>query len=168
MKTSRCRVWSPLGDLLAYERSGLVVALTWADRIEQTEAHLNRHLPDWTGSTPASTTTCGEALVAYFEGDMNALSTVAVDPPGTAFQQRVWAALQTIPAGIAWSYKELAEAIGRPTAQRAVAAANGRNPIPIIIPCHRVIAASGHLGGFSAGLQRKRHLLDHEGIRFRD
>jgi methylated-DNA-[protein]-cysteine S-methyltransferase len=81
---------------------------------------------------------------------------------GTPFQQQVWAALRTIPYGETWSYKDLAEAIGRPTAVRAVGLANGRNPVSIVVPCHRVIGANGSLTGYGGGLAAKEWLLAHE------
>lgn len=83
-------------------------------------------------------------------------------PAGTAFQQRVWRALQEIPYGTVVSYADIARRIGQPTASRAVGAANGANPLPIVIPCHRVVASSGQLGGYGGGLDRKQLLLDLE------
>ena len=83
-------------------------------------------------------------------------------PVGTPFQQRVWSALREIPFGDTASYGELAARIGQPTASRAVGLANGRNPIAIVVPCHRVIGAAGGLIGYAGGLDRKRWLLDHE------
>ena len=106
-----------------------------------------------------------DRLRAYFNGDLRALDTISVDPEGTPFQREVWRALQQIPAGRTCSYAELARAIGRPDAVRAVGAANGANPIPIVIPCHRVIGANGRLVGYGGGLERKRWLLAHEGVR---
>ena len=105
----------------------------------------------------------GRSLRAYFEGDLEALDGVAVDTAGTPFQERVWSRLRGIRAGRTLSYAELARAIGRPSAVRAVAGANGRNPVSLVIPCHRVIASDGSLGGYGGGLARKRWLLAHEG-----
>ncbi len=85
-----------------------------------------------------------------------------VDPQGTEFQKRVWQGLQTIPYGQTISYAELAHQLGSPDASRAVGAANGRNPISIVVPCHRVIAANGKLTGYAGGLDRKQRLLNHE------
>ncbi|MBI2950386.1 MAG: methylated-DNA--[protein]-cysteine S-methyltransferase [Verrucomicrobia bacterium] len=85
---------------------------------------------------------------------------------GTAFQQSVWRALQRIPPKKTMTYGEVAQAIGRPKATRAVGQACGANPIPVLIPCHRVVAAHGAIGGFSCGLELKRMLLEREGIRF--
>jgi methylated-DNA-[protein]-cysteine S-methyltransferase len=104
-----------------------------------------------------------QQLAAYFAGHPTDFAGLPLDPQGTPFQRRVWQELQKIPRGQAISYKELAARVGNPRASRAVGQANGRNPIPLIIPCHRVIAADGTLGGYSSGLDRKRWLLRHEG-----
>jgi methylated-DNA-[protein]-cysteine S-methyltransferase len=85
-----------------------------------------------------------------------------LDPQGTAFQKQVWQRLRQIPFGETLSYGELAAMMGKPTASRAVGAANGRNPISIVVPCHRVIAANGMLTGYAGGLDRKQWLLQHE------
>ncbi|HXJ38095.1 MAG TPA: methylated-DNA--[protein]-cysteine S-methyltransferase [Bryobacteraceae bacterium] len=100
-------------------------------------------------------------LQAYFAGDLQSFD-VPLEIGGTDFQRRVWNALQTIPYGQMRSYSQIAAQIGAPRAVRAVGAANGRNPIPIIVPCHRVIGASGSLVGFGGGLAWKRLLLDLE------
>jgi len=100
-------------------------------------------------------------LRAYFGGELKSFD-VPLEIAGTEFQRRVWSALRTIPYGQTRSYSEIAAQIGAPQAVRAVGAANGRNPIPIIVPCHRVIGASGSLVGFGGGLEWKRLLLDLE------
>lgn len=100
-------------------------------------------------------------LDAYFAGKLKSF-TVPVRPEGTAFQVSAWKALQMIPYGVTRSYGEQAKAIGRPKAVRAIGAANGRNPIPIIIPCHRVIGADGSLTGFGGGMKTKQFLLELE------
>ena len=161
---TRCRLPSPIGELTLLADADGLVSLRWGDRTPSALAHLSRHLGTWTTEDVPSIPGVSESLEAYLSGDLNALSHVAVRPPGTPFQRRVWAALRTIPCGQTWSYAQLAGAIGQPTASRAVAGANGANPIPLAIPCHRVISADGHLGGFSAGLHRKEWLLTHEGV----
>jgi methylated-DNA-[protein]-cysteine S-methyltransferase len=100
-------------------------------------------------------------LDEYFSGRSKAFD-LALSPDGTPFQKQVWSALQTIPYGETISYKELAQRIGKPKAVRAVGAANGANPIPIIIPCHRVIGNDGSLTGFGGGLPLKKRLLELE------
>jgi methylated-DNA-[protein]-cysteine S-methyltransferase len=100
-------------------------------------------------------------LREYFAGERKAFS-LTLSPEGTDFQQAVWSELQKIPYGETISYKQLAERIGKPKAVRAVGAANGANPIPIIIPCHRVIGNDGSLTGFGGGLPLKKRLLELE------
>jgi len=113
---------------------------------------------------PASTllARASEQLAEYFAGTRTTFD-LPLDAGGTAFERRVWDALRTIPYGTTLSYSELARRLGDPRATRAVGAANGKNPIPIIVPCHRVIGANGALTGFGGGLDRKRWLLEHEG-----
>ncbi len=103
------------------------------------------------------------AVRAYFAGDVRALDRLPVVARGTAFQTMVWLALRQIPPGQTWSYRQLAQAVGRPAAVRAVGAANGRNPLSLVLPCHRVIGADGRLTGYGGGLERKAWLLRHEG-----
>lgn len=104
-----------------------------------------------------------QELLEYFNGRRKEF-TMELAPEGTEFQKIVWAELSRIPYGQTISYGELARRIGRPTASRAVGAANGRNPIPIVVPCHRVIGTSGTLTGYAGGLEIKRGLLEIEGI----
>jgi methylated-DNA-[protein]-cysteine S-methyltransferase len=105
-----------------------------------------------------------DALRRYFAGDVHAIDDLPVRfDRGTPFQHEVWNALRTIPVGETISYAELARRVDRPAAFRAVGAANGQNPVGVVVPCHRVIAADGTLGGYAGGLDRKRWLLAHEG-----
>lgn len=101
-------------------------------------------------------------LQAYFVGELQEFS-LRTRPVGTPFQQHVWAELEQIPYGTTISYAELARRVGNPLAARAVGTANGKNPLSILIPCHRVIAAGNQLGGYGGGLWRKEWLLRHEG-----
>ena len=103
-----------------------------------------------------------EQLLQYFSRERQAFD-LQLSPVGTEFQQKTWAMLAQIPFGATWSYSELANKIAAPKAVRAVGAANGRNPLPIILPCHRVIGRDGSLTGFGGGLATKKWLLDHEG-----
>jgi O-6-methylguanine DNA methyltransferase len=102
-------------------------------------------------------------LEAYLAGDLRAIDAVPVDTGGTPFQQAVWSALRGIPAGRTTFYADLAARVGRPAAVRAVGAANGANPVAVIVPCHRVIGKDGGLIGYGGGLERKAWLLRHEG-----
>jgi methylated-DNA-[protein]-cysteine S-methyltransferase len=103
-------------------------------------------------------------LAAYFARELTAFD-LPLAPRGTPFQERVWRALREIPYGATLSYGELARRLGDPRATRAVGAANGRNPLSIVVPCHRVVGADGALTGFGGGIDRKRWLLTHEGAR---
>ena len=117
-------------------------------------------MPDWK-QTKKPFATVIKQLDDYFKGRRTQFD-LPLAPDGTEFQQQVWQALLSIPYGQTMSYGELAKIIHRPKASRAVGAANGANPIPIIIPCHRVIGASGSLTGFGGGLPTKKWLLAHE------
>jgi len=127
---------------------------------------LQRHLPD-PGSfgerDDALYPDAREQLTEYFAGQRTEFD-LALAPVGTEFQQRVWQQLRQIPYGQTCSYGDIAERLGGPTLTRAVGAANGRNPLGVIVPCHRVIGADGSLTGYAGGLDRKRFLLEHEGV----
>lgn len=115
---------------------------------------------DW-AREPAFFAPVKAQLRAYFNGELKAFD-LPLDPEGTAFQVRVWQALRAIPYGRLVSYKSIAQAIGNPKAVRAVGAANGKNPLPIVIPCHRVVGSDGSLTGFGGGLKIKQRLIDLE------
>ena len=145
-------VESPIGPLtLAGDGSTLM-------HLRMTE---QSHEPDRSGWTPAGADAFAdvvEQLNAYFAGTLTEFD-VDLELHGTEFQRKVWAALQTIPYGQTRSYGEIAEQIGSPSASRAVGLANGRNPISIIVPCHRVIGAAGSMTGYGGGIDRKKMLI---------
>ena len=118
--------------------------------------------PGWGPDGPDALPEARRQVAAWFAGTRDTFD-LPLAPEGTAFQRLVWNALRTIPKGETRSYVQIAHAIGRPKATRAVGGANGRNPIPLLIPCHRVVAADGGIGGFSGSLDTKRALLRHEG-----
>jgi methylated-DNA-[protein]-cysteine S-methyltransferase len=139
-------------------------ALDWDDREERMHDLLRRyyganavHLRQVSRPSAAA-----RALRAYFDGDLDAIAALPTATNGTAFQRGVWSALRKIPAGRTVSYGMLATLIGKPEAVRAVGAANGANPIAIVVPCHRVIGANASLTGYGGGLHRKKWLLAHE------
>jgi methylated-DNA-[protein]-cysteine S-methyltransferase len=117
----------------------------------------------WGERAPGAFGPVAEQLDAYFAGSLTTFD-VDLHLAGTEFQRRVWTALQQVPFGATTTYAELAEAIGRPAAARAVGAANGRNPVSIIVPCHRVVGTDGTLTGYGGGLPRKHALLTLEGV----
>lgn len=135
------------------------------DVLTQLVMHDQRHAPVDIAAWPQDKNAFGDVvdqLKAYWAGDLTDFD-VEVRLEGTAFQQRVWQGLQEIPYGETWSYGQLADHIGAHNAQRAVGLANGKNPVAIIVPCHRVIGAAGKLVGYGGGLDRKSFLLALEG-----
>jgi len=162
MKLEATRIALPFGDLLLYAHDGALCALGWSDQRDELRSLLERRFGSFTRVETRDPAGAVTALEKYADGDVAALDDVAVDTGGTGFQQRVWRALRAIPVGTTTSYGALARSLGEPRAMRAVGAANGRNPVPIVIPCHRVIASDGSLHGYGGGLDRKRMLLDHE------
>lgn len=146
---------SPVGPLTLVTDDGALCGL-YMDH--------QRHLPDPATFGPRDDDTATEVIAQlgeYFSGDRTEFD-VALNLAGTEFQRRVWQELCTIPYGQTTTYGELAERLGRPTAARAVGLANGKNPISIIVPCHRVVGSTGDLTGYGGGLPRKRYLLDFE------
>lgn len=129
-------------------------------RVERLLARYYGGVPVENGAAPAAVRA---ELEAYFAGDFSALDRISWAVVGTAFQRAVWQALTEIPVGETTTYGALAARIGRPAAVRAVGAANGANPVGVVIPCHRVIGSDGSLTGYGGGLERKRWLLAHEG-----
>jgi methylated-DNA-[protein]-cysteine S-methyltransferase len=154
---------SPLAPLfIVTDEEGALRALDFADHESRMHRLLRDHYGDFDlrpGSAPEFVT---GSLDAYFGGELNSLDEIRVETGGTSFQRQVWEALRTIPAGTTRSYGEIAASIGRGSASRAVGAANGANPVAIVVPCHRVIGANGSLTGYGGGMPRKRWLLDHE------
>ncbi|MCO6000253.1 methylated-DNA--[protein]-cysteine S-methyltransferase [Actinoallomurus rhizosphaericola] len=146
---------SPVGPLTLVASDGALTGLYMDRQRYRPEEHT------FGERDPAPFGTVIGQLEEYFAGRRTVFD-LPLAPAGTAFQQQVWAELREIPFGRTVSYRELAERIGRPTAARAVGLANGRNPIGIILPCHRVVGSSGDLTGYGGGLHRKRHLLAFE------
>jgi methylated-DNA-[protein]-cysteine S-methyltransferase len=153
---------SPLGRVTLACRDQRLCAMTFSDRWAFADRALTRRFGAEARHTANSESLC-QRLDAYFAGALHALDGIAVDPGGTAFQSAVWTELRCVAPGRTTSYSELARRIGAPSAVRAVGAANGANPIWLVIPCHRTIGADGSLVGYGGGLERKRWLLAHEG-----
>jgi methylated-DNA-[protein]-cysteine S-methyltransferase len=159
------RLHSPVGHLrIVVDHDGALRAVDWDDDDSRLRAFFARHhgrdgFRFAAGRDPAGVTS---TLARYFDGDIRAIDAIPVVMAGTSFQRRVWTALRAIQGGTTTSYGELARCIDQPRAVRAVGLANGSNPIPIVVPCHRVIGARGQLVGYGGGLERKRWLLAHE------
>jgi methylated-DNA-[protein]-cysteine S-methyltransferase len=159
------RVQSPVGELLLTASD---TALTGVYFPTSRRGPPPTHRADWIEDTGQGT--AGELLarakqqvIEYFDGTRTTFD-LPLEALGSPFEHRVWNALRTIPYGATTTYGELARRLGDVGATRAVGAANGKNPIPIIVPCHRVVGANGELTGFGGGLDRKRRLLEHEGV----
>lgn len=154
---SWCHIESPIGTLTVAGTENQLHRLEFPNNRRKVEIH-----PSWKrNSAPFSA--LRDQLEAYFAGELERFD-LQLHPSGTNFQKSVWKALQDIPFGATTSYGALAAEIGRPKASRAVGAANGANPIPIIIPCHRVIGADRSLTGFGGGVDIKAFLLKLEGF----
>lgn len=169
MKTQRQTFYlehinTPTGAMMIVtDNEGRLRASDWEDCRPRMERLLRRHYgPDLQLARGPSASAARQSLEAYFAGNLAPVNELPIVTHGTKFQRQVWAALRRIPSGKTVSYGKLAREIGRPAAVRAVGLANGANPIPIFIPCHRVIGADGSLTGFAGGLERKRWLLEHE------
>lgn len=141
---------SPIGLIEIAGTSTAVIALNFvAERCREVASH-------------SLVTEAVRQLDEYFDGNRRTFN-IEMALEGTEFQQQVWQQLQTVPYGCVASYQDIARGVGRPAAVRAVGAANGRNPIAIMVPCHRIIGKNGHLVGYGSGLWRKEWLLKHEG-----
>jgi methylated-DNA-[protein]-cysteine S-methyltransferase len=165
MRIEYASVDSPVGLLHVYVRNHELCTLSFDGRDDEPRREpfaLARRFPGEAVVPARDPAGAVGALQRYFDGDLQALEGLRVDPGGTPFQASVWRALRTIAPGTTISYLELARRIGATSAVRAVGAANGANPIAIVIPCHRVIGTNGKLVGYGGGLDRKRWLLDHE------
>jgi methylated-DNA-[protein]-cysteine S-methyltransferase len=153
-----CYVESPIGRLLLTSDGTALTGLYMEPSREL------RSIDGWVEDvTVAPLSAAVRQLTEYFAGTRREFD-LPLRLQGTTFQTRVWRELTEIPYGQTWSYGELAKRINKPGASRAVGLANGRNPISILVPCHRVIGADGSLTGYGGGLERKRWLLAHEGL----
>ena len=159
------RYKSPIGEIVMLVDDGRLCYLDFADNDGRLEQLLTARYGEFSLTPEPNPLNLRERLAHYFAGRWDAFDGLELSTDGTDFQRRVWRSLRTIPPGKAISYRRLASAIKKPRAIRAVAGANARNPIAIIIPCHRVIAADGSLAGYAGGVERKSWLLNHEGVK---
>jgi methylated-DNA-[protein]-cysteine S-methyltransferase len=167
LQLARAIITTPLGEMLALASEAGLCALEFTGpekRLTRLEARLRRWFPphDVVDRDVPTIARTREWLAAYFAGTSAETPGLPLDMRGAGFEKRVWQALRTIPPGETTSYGAIAKALGSAGASRAVGAANGANPIAIIVPCHRVIGSSGSLTGYGGGLDRKTWLIDHE------
>jgi methylated-DNA-[protein]-cysteine S-methyltransferase len=156
---------SPIGPLTVASRDDRVCLLHFGGDDPHVRRTLARCYPADTIEVHPDPAGAVASLGEYFAGRLDALDAIEVELNGTVFQKRVWKALRTVRAGTTAAYAEIARRISAPSAIRAVGAANGANPVAVIVPCHRVIGTNGKLTGYGGGLDRKRWLLEHEGLR---
>ena len=173
MQLFRTVLPTPLGDMLALASDEGLCALEFTkvagpnrgqERLSRLNARLQRWFPphEIVDGEPAAIARTRRWLKAYFDGTAAEIGDLPLDMRGAPFEKRVWLALQTIPPGQTTSSGASAQALGSAAASRAVGAANGANPVAIIVPCHRVIGSTGSLTGYGGGLDRKTWLIDHE------
>src|SRR5262245_53265961 len=156
-------VSSAIGPIVIAVRDGRLVSLDFGDCRERMRALLTARYGRARLERAPDPDGISGRIEAYLSGELGAVDDIAVESGGTPFQRDVWTALRGVPAGTTVTYAQLARTLGRPAALRAVGGANARNPVAIVIPCHRMVGSDGSLTGYGGGLSRKRWLLDHEG-----
>jgi methylated-DNA-[protein]-cysteine S-methyltransferase len=157
------RIDSPIGTILVVADGEQLCSLDFADYESRMLTLLQRRYGPFQLRRTTDPQGFSSRIRAYLAGEYRYLDAIPVSTGGTVFQQEVWSALRTIPAGTTMTYGQLAKKLGRPAAFRAVGSANALNPIPIVLPCHRVVGANAELTGYGGGIERKRWLLQHEG-----
>jgi methylated-DNA-[protein]-cysteine S-methyltransferase len=159
------RLPTPIGPaLVVTDEDGAMRAFDWEDHASRIKGLLRLQYGAVELKEARMPAAIRATLAAYFKGELDALKRIEWRIAGTPFQEKVWRALPKIPAGETMTYGALAAKLGSPNAMRAVGHANGSNPISVVIPCHRLIAANGSLVKYGSGLARKRWLLEHEGV----
>ena len=154
---------APFAEILIAVDQGRLCALDFAGFEARMHALLAKRYKNYDFEEKSNPCGFADCLRSYLNGELTSLDGIPVSTGGTEFQQQAWAALRQIPAGRTATYGEQAVRIGRPRAVRAIGAANGQNPVAIVVPCHRVIGSSNNLTGYAGGLDTKRWLLSHEG-----
>ena len=164
MKTLESSIYkSPIGDIQLLIAEGKLCYMDFADNIDRMHRLLKRRFREYEIVEGADHRQMHKRLDRYFAGKPDAFNNVSLDAGGTAFQRKVWNELRKIPKGKTLDYSTLAKRAGNGKAVRAAASSNARNPVSIIIPCHRVIGKDGSLRGYAGGEHRKQWLLEHEG-----
>ena len=164
MKKIRSAVYSsPIGDIQIFTEGESLVFLDFADNADRIEELMGKRYGDFEIVESENAAEMCDRLDRYFNGDWSAFEGLNVSAGGTDFQKSVWEGLRAIPTGQSISYDQLARDVGNPNAIRAAASANARNPVSIVIPCHRVIGKNGAMRGYAGGIERKVWLLRHEG-----
>jgi methylated-DNA-[protein]-cysteine S-methyltransferase len=157
------RIETPIGEMVLVARDGVLLLLEFADAKGRVERELKARFQDYALQPVADPFGLTSRIRAYFAGELAAVDGLPTDGGGTAFDRQVWAELRRIPCGSTVSYGSIARKLGDVGLSRAVGTANGKNPIAVVVPCHRVIGADGSMTGYGGGITRKEWLLRHEG-----
>jgi methylated-DNA-[protein]-cysteine S-methyltransferase len=163
MKILSDTIPTPMGPMTMLACDSVMLFLEFSDADDRVEREMKARFGNAELVPTKNPFGFSERITNYFAGDLATIDTIPVDGGGTHFQRRVWAELRNIPCGVTISYGELATRLGDKNAMRAVGLANGRNPIAVVVPCHRVIGANGSMTGYGGGIARKEWLLRHEG-----
>lgn len=157
------RIQTPIGDMILAARDGVLLLLEFDDAEDRVAREMRVRFGAFDMQQSANPFGLSDIVCEYFAGNLRAIDNLLTDGGGTEFERRVWAELRKIPCGVTNSYGEIARKLGDIKLSRAVGTANGRNPIAIVVPCHRVIGADGSMTGYGGGIMRKEWLLRHEG-----
>ncbi len=157
------RIQTPIGDMILVARDGVLLLLEFEDATGRVEREMKLRFKNHELQQTENPFGLSQIMRDYFSGSISAINNILTDGGGTAFEKQVWAELRKIPTGSTVSYGAIARKLGDINMSRAVGTANGRNPIAIVVPCHRVIGADGSMTGYGGGIARKEWLLRHEG-----
>ncbi len=159
----KTRIPTPIGDMILVARDGVLLLLEFEDAMPRIECQMKARFQDFELQLASNPFGLYDVMKDYFSGNIQAIDNILTDGGGTAFEKQVWSELRKIPTGTTVSYGFIARKLGDINMSRAVGTANGRNPIAIVVPCHRVIGADGSMTGYGGGIARKEWLLRHEG-----
>ena len=156
-------IQTPIGDMILVARDGVLLLLEFEDAAGRVEREMKMRFKNFEMQLTTNPFGLTDMMRDYFDGNIHAIDNILTDGGGTAFEKSVWTELRKIPTGTTVSYGSIARKLGDINMSRAVGTANGRNPISIVVPCHRVIGADGSMTGYGGGIARKEWLLRHEG-----
>jgi methylated-DNA-[protein]-cysteine S-methyltransferase len=157
------RVETPIGDMILVAKDGVLLMLEFGDATDRVAREMRARFGEVELQEASNPFGLSDIIRDYFAGNLRAIDTLITDGGGTAFEQKVWKELRSIPTGTTVSYGDIAKKLGDIGLSRAVGIANARNPVAIVVPCHRVIGSDGTMTGYGGGLHRKEWLLRHEG-----
>lgn len=157
------KIQTPIGDMILVARDGVLLLLEFEDATGRMEREMKLRFKGHELQHTENPFCLSQIMQDYFAGNISAIDNILTDGGGTSFEKQVWAELRKIPSGSTVSYGSIARKLGDINMSRAVGTANGRNPIAIVVPCHRVIGADGSMTGYGGGIARKEWLLRHEG-----